>query len=243
MTEADELRDQSRVLSVPTGNGSGRPVVVGGRLDCPPGCPHGGRRVLLPALAVTGGGRLIRALVSGRWRSRPRRQPRRRAAPAGPGYPAGRHRRRRRGVPVRCHRTRAEPRPRQRREHQVDHRRRPDHEPLTPRRLNVRPRHAGNRHSQVGATYPAARPGSRRNAVTARARPPAAVSEPTPSPPRSAGAAHPGRLGRLGGRSRCRAGRRRPTPTQPCPLAATHLLSRSNPPCFNPPSRLPAGSH
>ena len=81
--ETEDVRDQSRVMGVATGNGYGEPVVIGGRLDRPPGRPHGGRRVLLPALAVTRGGRLTRALFPGRLRNRPCRQTRWRAATTG----------------------------------------------------------------------------------------------------------------------------------------------------------------
>ena len=62
--ETEDVRDRSRVMNAATRNLFREPVVIKGRLGHSPDRPHGGRRVLLSALALAGGRGLIGALLS-----------------------------------------------------------------------------------------------------------------------------------------------------------------------------------
>lgn len=65
LADAEDGLDRSRVRNVASVNGVVKSVVIHGRLGRPPDDPHGGRRVLLTALTLTGGRGLIGALLSG----------------------------------------------------------------------------------------------------------------------------------------------------------------------------------
>lgn len=66
VTDTEDVLDRGRVRNAAGVNGSGEPVVIQGHLGRPRNRSHGGRRVLLPALALTGGGGLLWALLPGR---------------------------------------------------------------------------------------------------------------------------------------------------------------------------------
>lgn len=55
VTDTEVMPDRSRVRTAAGVTGTAEPVVIQARLDRPAARPHGGRRVLLPALALAGG--------------------------------------------------------------------------------------------------------------------------------------------------------------------------------------------
>ena len=130
VTDADDRVDRSRVGNVESVNGAVESIVIGGGLARPQTRPHRGRRILLPALALAGRGRSVRALFLVRRRDSPRRRTRVRTTTTRAGGALERHRWDGRSGVGEWNRTRAEAWPCQRDDDQVQYHQPPKHRPL-----------------------------------------------------------------------------------------------------------------